>query len=61
MLKEAKQREAMTQVQAARALGVTDRTLRRWDRKGLIHSERPAGGVRLYPIDAVQKLAKGTK
>lgn len=48
---------ALPQTQAARAIGVTDRTLRNWERRGLIAGRRAAGGVKLYPVSELRRLA----
>lgn len=48
---------SMNQVEAARALGISDRTLRRWEKRKLIVGRRVGGGVRLYPIDRLRELA----
>ncbi|HYE19230.1 MAG TPA: MerR family DNA-binding transcriptional regulator [Tepidisphaeraceae bacterium] len=50
---------SVNQVEAARRVGVTDRTLRRWEKRGLIRSRRVNNGVRLYPVDRLEALAKG--
>lgn len=49
-------RIAMTQVQAARALGVSDRTIRNWTKQGLICGKR-VGGVVLYAVEDLRRLA----
>lgn len=46
----------LTQTAAARWLGVTDRTLRNWEAKGLIKGHSPAGGVKLYSIEDLKRL-----
>jgi DNA-binding transcriptional MerR regulator len=49
---------ALPQMQAARAIGVTDRTLRRWEREGLIAGRRVRrGGVKLYAVEQLRALA----
>jgi len=47
----------MSQVQAAKSLGVCSRTLRRWEKRGLIRGRRVVpGGVKLYPISKLREL-----
>jgi hypothetical protein len=50
---------ALNQQDAARAIGVTDRTLRNWEARGLIAGRRVAGGVRLYAVEDLRRLAGG--
>ena len=40
--------------EAAKALGVSAQTLRRWDREGKLKSERTKGGQRRYDISALR-------
>lgn len=42
---------------AARALGISIDTLRRWDRAGRIRTERDAANRRIVPADEVARLA----
>ncbi len=42
--------------QAATTLGVRVETLRRWERDGLLHTERTPGGQRLVPAAEVARL-----
>ena len=42
--------------EAARALGISLDTLRRWDRAGRIHTERDAANRRLVPASEVERL-----
>ena len=42
--------------EAAKTLGVSIDTLRRWEAKGKIETVRTPGGTRLYPIDNLQKF-----
>ena len=42
---------------AARAIGVSVRTLAVWEKKGRIHAVRTAGGWRLYDPGDVARLA----
>jgi hypothetical protein len=50
-------RLSVSQKQAAEMLGVTVRTLFNWEQRGLIRGERPAGGVKLYPLARLRELA----
>src|SRR3989344_813400 len=47
--------------QAAKTLGVSIDTLRRWEKKGKISTVRTPGGTRLYSIDLLNKLVGGGK
>ena len=47
---------ALPQVKLARALGVSDRTIRNWDRAGLLVGRRVNGGVKLYAIEDARRL-----
>jgi DNA-binding transcriptional MerR regulator len=47
---------AVTQVEAARRLTVSDRTIRRWEKKGLLTGTRRQG-VKLYPFARLKELA----
>jgi molybdopterin-binding protein len=46
----------LTSTQAARALGISVDTLRRWDREGRIRTERDAANRRLVPAAEVDRL-----
>src|SRR3954452_1324176 len=48
-----------TATEAARALGVSLDTLRRWDRSGRIRTQRDAGNRRLVPASEVERLRGG--
>src|SRR3954466_8077636 len=48
-----------TAAEAARALGVSLDTLRRWDKTGRIHTERDAGNRRLVPAPEGERLRGG--
>ena len=48
-----------TASEAARALGVSLDTLRRWDRQGKIRTERDAANRRLVPASEVTRLQGG--
>lgn len=45
--------------EAARRLGISLDTLRRWDRSGRIHTERDAANRRLVPVEEVARLSGG--
>jgi molybdopterin-binding protein len=45
--------------EAARALGISLDTLRRWDREGRIHTERDRANRRLVPLTEIERL-RGT-
>lgn len=48
---------SLSQEKAARAVGVTSRTLRNWEKEGLIAGRRVRpGGVKLYPLDKLREL-----
>lgn len=49
-------RETYTAAEAARALGISLDTLRRWDRAGRIRTERDAANRRLVPASEVHRL-----
>lgn len=49
---------SVNQLEAAKLLGISDRTLRDWERRGLITGRRPNGGAKLYPYDRVKELAR---
>ena len=42
--------------EAARRLGISLDTLRRWDRAGRIRTERDAGNRRLVPLSEIERL-----
>jgi molybdopterin-binding protein len=48
-----------TASEAARALGISLDTLRRWDRDGLITTERDAGNRRIVTASEVERLRGG--
>lgn len=48
--------ETINQIDASKRFGVSDRTLRRWERKGLIRGKR-IGGIKLYPIHKLREIA----
>jgi molybdopterin-binding protein len=49
-------RKTLTAAQAARALGISLDTLRRWDREGKIRVERDAANRRVVPESEVDRL-----
>ena len=50
-----------TATEAARALGISLDTLRRWDRAGRIHTERDKANRRLVPASEVARLKGRTQ
>lgn len=51
-------RLAYRQIEAARLLGVSDRTLRRWTKEKLIDGKSVAGGVVLYPHREIERMLR---
>jgi molybdopterin-binding protein len=49
-------KETYTASEAARALGISIDTLRRWDRDGRIRTERDAGNRRRVPAAEIERL-----
>jgi molybdopterin-binding protein len=49
-------KQVLTAAEAARALGISLDTLRRWDRTGKIHVERDAANRRVVPASEVERL-----
>src|SRR5712691_3442586 len=49
-------RVTYTAAEAARALGISIDTLRRWDRSGRIRTERDAANRRLVPAAEIERL-----
>ena len=47
---------ALSAGEAARALGISLDTLRRWDRQGRIHVERDSANRRLVPAAEIERL-----
>ncbi len=45
--------------EAARSLGISLDTLRRWDRQGRIHTERDAANRRIVPVAEIKRLRGG--
>lgn len=54
--------KTITQVDAAARYGVSDRTIRNWEKRGQIKGKR-VGGLKLYPVAQLDRLtgANGTK
>ena len=52
-------RDYYTASEAARALGVSLDTLRRWDRAGRIHTERDASNRRIVAASEIERLRGG--
>jgi len=51
-----RQKEGYTAQQAARALGISLDTLRRWDRAGRIRTDRDRANRRVVPAEEVERL-----
>ncbi len=49
--------ELLATSEAARLLGVAADTVRLWERRGLLPAERTAGGIRLFRLEDVERLA----
>jgi molybdopterin-binding protein len=49
-------RKTATAAEAARTLGISIDTLRRWDREGKIRVERDAANRRVVPLSEVERL-----
>ena len=54
-----RQARLVTAGEAARRLGISVDTLRRWDRAGRIRTERDAANRRLVPVSEITRLAGG--
>lgn len=52
-------RRVLTASEAARQLGISLDTLRRWDRTGRIRTERDAANRRMVPAKEVERLTGG--
>lgn len=52
-------RKTLPAAEAARALGISLDTLRRWDRTGKIHVERDAANRRVVPASEIERLKGG--
>lgn len=44
--------------EAAKELGVSDQTLRTWERKGLIKAVRLPSGYRRYTLEEIERLKR---
>ena len=51
-----RRRESYTAQEAARALGISLDTLRRWDRAGRIRTDRDSANRRVVPAEEVERL-----
>jgi molybdopterin-binding protein len=49
-------KQAYTATEAARELGISVDTLRRWDREGRIRTERDRSNRRLVPLEEIERL-----
>ncbi len=54
-----KKKEFLSAGEAARALGVSVKTIQRWDKAGLLPVIRTATNQRRIPVDAIHQLLKG--
>jgi molybdopterin-binding protein len=54
-------RKLIPAAEAARGLGISLDTLRRWDRQGRIRTERDAANRRLVPASEVERLRGGSE
>lgn len=52
-------KERYTATEAARELGISVDTLRRWDREGKIQTERDRSNRRLVPLKEIERLRGG--
>ena len=52
-------KQSLTSAEAARALGISVDTLRRWDRDGKIAVQRDAANRRVVPVAEVERLRGG--
>jgi molybdopterin-binding protein len=52
-------KRVLTAAEAARMLGISLDTLRRWDRKGKIRVERDAANRRVVPFSEIERLKGG--
>jgi molybdopterin-binding protein len=50
--------ESLTLNEAAKAIGVSQDTLRRWDRAGKLHTHRDERNRRMVPADEVRRLSR---
>jgi molybdopterin-binding protein len=54
-------KQAYTATEAARELGISVDTLRRWDREGRIHTKRDRSNRRLVPLKEIERLRGGAQ
>ena len=54
-------KKAYTATEAARELGISVDTLRRWDRQGRIRTERDRSNRRLVPLEEIERLRGGSE
>jgi molybdopterin-binding protein len=54
-------KEAYTATEAARELGISVDTLRRWDRQGRIRTTRDRSNRRLVPLKEIERLRGGAE
>jgi molybdopterin-binding protein len=52
-------KQAYTATEAARELGISVDTLRRWDKLGRIRTERDRSNRRLVPLEEIERLLGG--
>jgi molybdopterin-binding protein len=52
-------KQSYTATEAARELGISVDTLRRWDREGRIHTERDKANRRLVTLEEIERLRGG--
>jgi molybdopterin-binding protein len=50
--------ESLTLGEAARVIGVSPDTLRRWERAGKLHTQRDSRNHRLVPVGEVRRLSR---
>ena len=53
-------KQAYTATEAARELGISVDTLRRWDRQGRIRTKRDRSNRRLVPLEEIERLRGGS-
>ena len=53
-------KQAYTATEAARELGISVDTLRRWDREGRIRTKRDRSNRRLVPLKEIERLRGGS-
>jgi molybdopterin-binding protein len=54
-------KKAYTATEAARELGISVDTLRRWDREGRIRTRRDRSNRRLVPLEEIERLRGGSE